>query len=81
MCEEFSTVSDMHCKSTVSVNYFKICCFSERIVSASRELEGIDQSHSFLFSLNSVSCFGKSLTNLMNLLEVQRSKLVRGYGP
>lgn len=54
MYVEFSTVPDTHCKSIVSVNYFKTCCFSERVVFADRELKGIDQSHSFLFSLNSV---------------------------
>lgn len=57
MCEEFSTVPDTHCKSLISVSCLKICCFSERIISASKELKGIDESHSFI--LNSFSCFEK----------------------
>lgn len=64
MSKEFSIVPDTYCKSLLSVSYLKIrMLFFWENISASKQLKGTDQSHSFLFSLNSVSCFGKvSLT-------------------
>ena len=61
MCvQRFSSVPDTRSKSPVSVSYFKMhTVFFDRIISAGKELRGIDQNHSFLFSLHSVSCFGE----------------------